>query len=360
MTGRPHSGDPDPSQLIVRAKQRVYSWAIVLAAIASVLPIIFVVVDGDPFWMLHLALDGPILVVCLIGIVVVRAGRIALIEWIMLSAIVVYIMGWDVANLIVKRMPRASDVVGGAPVFLLACILLCLILPVRSQRRGLLTFTGVHIVLNWLNLVRFPWGPVHVGQLTTDVVVIVAVLLLTLLGVYRHQMATAEQRAADLHAQANSDPLTGLRNRRALYPVLEETPAMAVALIDLDDFKAVNDTYGHLRGDAELVVIARTLSEAAEGVGVVARWGGEEFLAVLPGYDLPAALEWSERVRQAVENHPEATTTLSIGLTVRQQPETVARMLSRVDELLYQAKRQGKNCVKPDHSDLATNPSRDS
>lgn len=326
----------------------MYTVGIVLSALATAVPLVFVVMGRDPYLLYHLALNIPVLVLCAAAVVLLRVGKVTFVENMLLGAVLLYILAWDVVNLVIERLPSSSEVVSNAPVFLLGCIMLCLILPFDSQRTSLLAFTAAHLGLTWANMLRFDWGPVQVSQLTTDVITVVAVLLLGLIGLYQLQLVSAEARVSDLSEQVNTDPLTGLLNRRAMYPVLEGAEPMAVALIDLDDFKAVNDTYGHMHGDGELVAVAGALAALADDRGLVARWGGEEFLVVLRGFDLTSACEWAERARCQVEGLSASTTTLSIGLTTSRPNETVARLLSRADDLLYEAKRRGKNQVVSD------------
>jgi diguanylate cyclase (GGDEF)-like protein len=163
---------------------------------------------------------------------------------------------------------------------------------------------------------------------------------------------------------AYRDFLTGLRNRKFFFEhcarahdaaALPGGGPLAVAMLDVDHFKRVNDTYGHDGGDAALKHLAALLQEHLPEADTVARFGGEEFCALVPGVDRAGATAIFERLRRAVEAAPvthagaEIRFTISIGLAL-QPRATLAARVSRADELLYQAKESGRNrvIVEPD------------
>ena len=172
-------------------------------------------------------------------------------------------------------------------------------------------------------------------------------------------LAVANQR---LEALSVTDALTGLANRRRLADVLNlewqralrpGTP-LALAMIDIDYFKAYNDCYGHPAGDQCLRRVAAVLNETVRVTDLVARYGGEEFLIVMPGASLADARNIAERVRRGVielcEPHaasPLGCVTISVGVACSRQCEDASplRLIELADEGLYLAKRHGRNQV---------------
>jgi diguanylate cyclase len=171
------------------------------------------------------------------------------------------------------------------------------------------------------------------------------------------KLADALARVEDL---AESDELTGLPNRRRILDVLAQAREeqsrggknYGVAMLDVDHFKQINDTFGHSLGDEVLRVIASVLRKTTRDGDAVGRIGGEEFLLVLSGTSaIPDAQIAAERVRSALERHdwaklkPQLRVTASIGLAIGELGETAERVLCRADQGLYQAKRAGRNRV---------------
>ena len=164
-------------------------------------------------------------------------------------------------------------------------------------------------------------------------------------------------QARQLDRLARLDPLTGLSNRRDLNETLHAALAQAYAdrvpltvlMIDLDNFKQINDTLGHEAGDAALVSVAQTMRGVVRVGDTVGRWGGEEFLAILPHADGPAALLVAERLRAEIEQHPPlvdgARMTVTVGGAVWTSG-TVADLIGRADAALYLGKRAGRNTVR--------------
>lgn len=161
-----------------------------------------------------------------------------------------------------------------------------------------------------------------------------------------------------LRFQATHDPLTGLWNRAALLESLHREIArtlrtgmpLGILLLDLDHFKQVNDTHGHLTGDAVLREIGRRLVHATRPYDAAGRYGGEEFLVILPGCGREQTEHSAERIRNAVASAPftagetEFFLTVSIGATVtRERPDSEQALLHEADVALYQAKSQGRD-----------------
>jgi len=173
----------------------------------------------------------------------------------------------------------------------------------------------------------------------------------------QHDLLVAQEK---LRYQATHDVLTGLSNRGALLDLLraeiERTlrthASMGLLMLDVDHFKPINDTYGHLVGDAVLKEIAHRIARATRPYDVVGRYGGEEFLVILPSCDRDQTANGAERIRAAISSLPflvagaEISLTASIGATVAPdaaQAET--ELLSLADLALYQAKSAGRNCT---------------
>jgi two-component system cell cycle response regulator len=166
---------------------------------------------------------------------------------------------------------------------------------------------------------------------------------------------------ARLEALAHTDPLTQVLNRRALTVRLTAEmdrarryeSVITLLMIDLDHFKRINDTYGHLVGDDVLRQVSELLRHAVRSVDVVARYGGEEFVVVLPETAEPGAVVFAERIRERIESTTFGETvklSLSASIGVATFPsarvETVEDLFARADAALYRAKADGRNRVR--------------
>jgi diguanylate cyclase (GGDEF)-like protein len=165
---------------------------------------------------------------------------------------------------------------------------------------------------------------------------------------------------AQVDQLAHHDELTGLLNRRSLLADLhgelqradrQKTP-LCVGILDLDKFKAVNDTLGHLAGDKTLKIFASTLKRHTRKSDRFGRYGGEEFLLIMTGTGTDAALVPMNRMREALaeadwaEVAPGFSMTFSCGIACYQPGESVEALLQRADEALYRAKADGRNCTR--------------
>jgi two-component system chemotaxis family response regulator WspR len=165
-----------------------------------------------------------------------------------------------------------------------------------------------------------------------------------------------------LRDQATRDGLTGVWNRKMIFDTLaqelaragrEGTP-LAIIMVDLDKFKSINDSFGHPAGDAVLQQASRRLSACVRTYDHVGRYGGEEFLIVLPNCDREQAGKLSERLRQSVADAPmnaegkELHVTCSLGVAFTDTPNglSVAALVQAADGALYVAKQTGRNCVQ--------------
>ena len=169
-------------------------------------------------------------------------------------------------------------------------------------------------------------------------------------------------------SQATTDGLTGLANRRTLDEELalewrraERTgDSLAFVLLDLDNFKSVNDTHGHPSGDAVLRRIGEVLGGGVRQVDLAGRYGGEEFALILPETDLQGAQMLAERLRATLESTPielpngeTLTATASFGVAVKESVSSAEQLVAAADEALYAAKAAGKNRVVPEPAEGA-------
>jgi len=163
----------------------------------------------------------------------------------------------------------------------------------------------------------------------------------------------------EMEHRAKTDPLTGLANRRGLEEALaRETDrarrygaALSVLMIDVDQLKDINDRFGHAAGDTALQNIAAVLLETVRSVDVVGRWGGDEFLVVLPDTAAAHAERLAVRLRQRVRERPgkaddqEISTSLSVGVADYQKDESPETLVRRVDQAMYAAKDGGRDRI---------------
>jgi diguanylate cyclase (GGDEF)-like protein len=163
------------------------------------------------------------------------------------------------------------------------------------------------------------------------------------------------RRVEDIRRLAGTDALTGVLNRRALDSGWAElrsgAPELALVMIDIDHFKAVNDTHSHGVGDRALQRVAAVLGAGLRGLDCVGRWGGEEFAMLLPHTGLASACAATERLRREVESQdwnalsPGLAVTISAGVVATRADESFEQAVARADVLLYRAKREGRNRV---------------
>jgi len=181
---------------------------------------------------------------------------------------------------------------------------------------------------------------------------------------------TTTSFSAKLEDAAGTDPLTHLYNRRTFLRACEKElhvsahhrRSFSVLMIDLDHFKAVNDRFGHPVGDAALLAVVECMQNSVRGIDVLARWGGEEFAALLPNSSHESAYLVAERMRNNIASievplperfpgdPPFLHLTASIGVATYQPSESIQTLLSRADRGLYLAKDSGRNRVLSSHT----------
>lgn len=167
----------------------------------------------------------------------------------------------------------------------------------------------------------------------------------------------------EMHRRANTDGLTGLWNHRYFKEQLEEEfkrakrhkekYPLSLILIDLDYFKSINDTFGHLTGDEVLRQIANLLKKEARSIDIIARYGGEEFVGILPMTSSDGAKVFAERLKKKIENLKIETNdgkiipkiTCSFGITSYNNEKEIKELIDKADRALYICKKAGRNCI---------------
>jgi diguanylate cyclase (GGDEF)-like protein len=163
-----------------------------------------------------------------------------------------------------------------------------------------------------------------------------------------------------LEIQSRTDPLTGVLNRRAILSMIgnelsrakRNNAPVSISMLDLDHFKKINDTFGHLAGDAVLRECMNRVEETIREYDAVGRFGGEEFIVVLPGAKQSDALTIAERIRLKIDEKTADVDGVSIPFTISQGvatcngKSTVDELIAKADEALYLAKENGRNRVE--------------
>lgn len=195
------------------------------------------------------------------------------------------------------------------------------------------------------------WPPVPFNTISFIHLTIVYLFLFSIAYFYdsgrRKTMALLQESNRQLHILSHTDMLTQLFNRRHMEELLLEPQKIHwVAIIDVDDFKKINDDCGHDVGDEVLVQTARIIERQIDNSGEVGRWGGEEFLIAFEVEDFSVVEKRVEGIQQAISRHDFGIgriVTISCGLALHQETKKTDTF-RRADEALYQAKASGKNC----------------
>jgi diguanylate cyclase len=178
----------------------------------------------------------------------------------------------------------------------------------------------------------------------------------------REEINQLQENLATVRNESLTDPLTGLANRKHFDDRLDKTveaaaersEPLSMVMIDIDNFKSFNDTWGHLIGDQVLRLVAMSLKQNVKGQDIAARYGGEEFAVILPNTVLRSALTVADHIRRAVmskELMKRSTgqnlgrVTISLGVATLRKGDTPQTLIARADGCLYAAKRNGRNRV---------------
>jgi diguanylate cyclase (GGDEF)-like protein len=183
-----------------------------------------------------------------------------------------------------------------------------------------------------------------------------AVLAFRDISVQKKHLQTLEAINELLEKQATTDALTGIFNRmkfnKSLTNEIQRTQryntSLSLIIFDIDHFKQVNDTYGHLAGDSVLKILTKLVASNLREIDLFARWGGEEFAILTPETPLDGAIKLADKLRSKIESHdfsePEKITT-SFGVTTLKKGDNTISFINRADEALYRAKEGGRNQV---------------
>jgi len=219
---------------------------------------------------------------------------------------------------------------------------------------GLLAYLLGVLIVRPLDRLTTGAAKVAAGDLAVDLPVVSGGEVGSLTEVFNHMVARLRDGRRELERLSVTDDLTGLYNRRYLMDTLANEirrsrrleHRCSLLMADIDHFKEYNDAFGHLTGDEMLIKVARALRDSTREVDCVVRYGGEEFVVLLPETDADAAVETAERIRArvAAEGLAGGTITLSVGMaefpTHGDSPES---MIAAADGALYQAKREGRD-----------------
>jgi len=243
------------------------------------------------------------------------------------------------------------------------------------DRRQMLGLSGVTLLTYLVLLAALQrWAPERIDLRLESLIALAYLLVLvqiaslgSFIGGLRHKLrqknASLETTMAELRDLATRDPLTRLPNRRTAMTQLQRELARAqrrragqddlcICLLDIDHFKRINDRHGHQAGDAVLRRISEALSEAMRQGDFVARFGGEEFLIIMPDTSAEGALAAAERLRAAIAGIPgdalglPDVPTVSIGLAAHRADQRVEETLACADRALYRAKHLGRDRVE--------------
>lgn len=233
----------------------------------------------------------------------------------------------------------------------------CLLIPVDQTWRTTLAWTSASVATVWLTHLGLLYFAMQQSALMPPLLVLTAGWAIHA----AYEQARLRQRAMEAEAEADLDSLTGLPIRRALLRNFRRDMAAArrhnrpltVAVLDLDHFKSVNDTYGHLMGDMVLKTFAEVMRQSLRASDSAGRWGGEEFVMVLPDTDAAGAMVVLEKIRRAIGEERFPTPAQSLRVTMSAGVAqyfggntSIEDLLHAADTALYEAKDSGRNRIR--------------
>ncbi|HKV64756.1 MAG TPA: GGDEF domain-containing protein, partial [Rhodanobacteraceae bacterium] len=253
--------------------------------------------------------------------------------------------------------PRYGATIDLEPLYLWIPVVYVFAFMLTNHRTGLLVSLGIFGLFLCVSLPYLAW---HIdgryANFTVQLHVVSVALIATLyfFSSYQHRLRLVQVKAEQLARLSNTDELTRLPNRRHMASLLEGEltrfanggAGFALMLFDIDHFKSINDRFGHGAGDETLVALAARVTDVFLGMGALGRWGGDEFMALVPGMGSADA----ERVAAALCTQVAVSAlpggrriTISCGVTVVGRNDSIDSLLQRADAALYAAKRAGRD-----------------
>ena len=250
----------------------------------------------------------------------------------------------------------SNSIEDGLIYMIIPTIIIALLRPSREAVVWLLCYYAVFLIINLLDIPNYPISFNVFIQLFT-----IHMILYLIISYFRDQERALSKRLQDLNEnlkeEVTLDVLTGAYNRRAFKNIIEraisshaivEQPCV-LAIIDIDHFKRINDTYGHLKGDVVLKALGKHIKSKISQGDTLIRYGGEEFVICFENMELQKAVKIMEQIRKSIEKLTLVKgeiITISAGLSRLEKGDSPFGLLSRADIALYEAKDAGRNLVK--------------
>jgi diguanylate cyclase (GGDEF)-like protein len=197
----------------------------------------------------------------------------------------------------------------------------------------------------------------EIDQLFTNIVISLSIASISFVGYLILMLKTLHRHYQEFKTLSRHDPLTKIRNRRSFFELSQQILTIArrtkqplsLIMIDIDNFKHINDTYGHIIGDEILIHLVHSINALIRESDIFARFGGEEFIILLPETDLSGSVELCEKIRTYIENtifsdgKVSVPFTISLGTSELQDEKLLRELIQKADAALYQSKSNGRN-----------------